>query len=137
MSVLLNNHCEKSICIRSYSGPHFPAFGQNMGRYGVSIRIQSECAKMWTRITPNTDTFCALNISMILIKTHFFWMPVKMALPAWEIIFSALSRWLFLQKTPSKMSRGGCKYVLLYYYCNACSAKIFSKSWFVIAPFKI
>ena len=44
----------------SYSGPHFPAFGLNMERYSVSLRIQSECGKMRTRITPNTDTFHAL-----------------------------------------------------------------------------
>ena len=43
--------------IRSYSGTHFPAFGLNTERYGVSLRIQSECGKMRSRITPNTDTF--------------------------------------------------------------------------------
>ena len=50
-------HCVKSFRIRSYPGPHFPAFGLNTGRYTVSLRIQSECEKMRTRITPNTDTF--------------------------------------------------------------------------------
>ena len=43
-------HCE-SVRIRSYSGPHFSAFGVN---------IQSECGKIQTRITPNTDTFNAV-----------------------------------------------------------------------------
>ena len=38
-------HCVKSIRIRSY---------------GVSLRIQSECGKIRTRITPNTDTFCPM-----------------------------------------------------------------------------
>ena len=28
-----------------------------MERYRVFLHIQSECWKMWTRITPNTDTF--------------------------------------------------------------------------------
>ena len=37
--------------------PHFSAFGLNTERYGVSVRIQSKCPKMQTRITPNTDTF--------------------------------------------------------------------------------
>ena len=46
--------------IRSYSGPHFPAFGLNTEKYGVSLRIHSECAKIRTRITPNTDTFHAV-----------------------------------------------------------------------------
>ena len=57
-------HCVKTVRIRSYSGPYFPAFGlntdQNNSEYGhfsrsdgVSLRIQSECGKIWTRITPN------------------------------------------------------------------------------------
>ena len=50
----------KSVRIRSYSGPYFPAFGLNTKRYSVSVRIQSECGKIQTRITPNTDTFCAV-----------------------------------------------------------------------------
>ena len=50
------NPCVKSVRIRSYSGPHFPAFGLNTERYKVSLRIQSECGKIRTRITPNTDT---------------------------------------------------------------------------------
>ena len=50
-------HSVKSVRIRSYSGPHFLPFGLNTERYGVSRRIQSQCGKMWTRITPNTDTF--------------------------------------------------------------------------------
>ena len=28
-----------------------------MERCSVSLRIQSKCGKIWTRITPNTDTF--------------------------------------------------------------------------------
>ena len=51
-------HCVKSVRIRSYSGPHFPVFG-------LDIRIQSECWKMRTRITPNTDTFHAVILSAI------------------------------------------------------------------------
>ena len=31
------------------SGPYFPVFGLNTERYGVSLRIQSECWKIWTR----------------------------------------------------------------------------------------
>ena len=44
-------HCVKSVRIRSYSGPYFTAFGLNMERYEV----------MWTRITPNMDTFHAVE----------------------------------------------------------------------------
>ena len=50
-------HCVKTIRIWSYSGPQFPAFGLKMEKCRVSLRIQSECGKMWTRKTPNTDTF--------------------------------------------------------------------------------
>ena len=51
------SHCVKSVGIRSYSGPYFTKFGLNTERYGVYLRIQSECGKMQTRITPNTNTF--------------------------------------------------------------------------------
>ena len=51
-----NPQCVKSVGIRSYSGPGFPAFGLNTKKYGVSLRIQPECGKIRTRITPNTDT---------------------------------------------------------------------------------
>ena len=51
-------HCVKSVRIRSYSGPHFPVFGLN---------IQSECGKMQTRITPNTDTFSAVLLTGIIL----------------------------------------------------------------------
>ena len=50
-----NKNCVKSVRTRSYSGLHFPAFGLNAERYSVSLRIQFECGKMQTRITPNTD----------------------------------------------------------------------------------
>ena len=60
-SNIQKNHGVKGVRIQSYSGPHFPLFGLNKERYGVSLRIQSECGKMRTRITPNTDTFYAVN----------------------------------------------------------------------------
>ena len=61
-------HCIKSVHIRSYSGPHFPAFGLNTERYGVSFRIQLECGKKRTRITPNPDTFYAVIKMNILLN---------------------------------------------------------------------
>ena len=54
-------HCVKSVHIRSYSGPYFPAFELNTERYGVFLRIHSEFGKMRTRINPNTDTFHAVH----------------------------------------------------------------------------
>ena len=55
-------HCVKSVRIRSYSGPHFPAFGMNTESYSVPLRIPSECGEMWTRITPYTDIFHAVHV---------------------------------------------------------------------------
>ena len=52
-------HCVKSVRILSFSGPYFPAFGLNI------LRIQSECGKIWTRKTPNTDTFHPVTITRV------------------------------------------------------------------------
>ena len=54
-------NCVKHVRIRSYFGPHSPAFWLKTQRYSVSLRIRSECGKIWTRITSNTDTFYAVK----------------------------------------------------------------------------
>ena len=59
-------HCVKRVRIRSYYGLYFPAFGLNTDRYGLSLRIQSECGKIRTRITPNTDTFHTVKFSQLI-----------------------------------------------------------------------
>ena len=59
------NHCVKSVRIQSYTDQYFPKFGLNTQRYGLSLRIQSECEKIRTRITPNTNTFYAANITIL------------------------------------------------------------------------
>ena len=46
----------ESVFIQSFSGPYFPTFRTNTERYGLSLQIQSECGKIWTRKTPNRDT---------------------------------------------------------------------------------
>ena len=46
-----------------------------MERYGVYLRIQSECRKMRTRITTNTDTFHAV------IRLRVIWKVVALVLP--------------------------------------------------------
>ena len=53
----------KVVRIWSFSGLHFPVFGLNTEKYGVSPRIQSECGKIQTRKTPNTETFHAVTTS--------------------------------------------------------------------------
>ena len=55
-------HCAKIVGIRSYSGPHFPAFALNTERYSLSLRIQSKCEETRIRITPDTDTFHAVMV---------------------------------------------------------------------------
>ena len=65
-------HCVKSVRIRSYSGPYFPAFGLNT-EDTVSLRIQSECGKIRTRITPNTDTFHVGYVRSYLQSEVFSW----------------------------------------------------------------
>ena len=42
-------HYVKSVQIRSFFGPYFPAFELNTDRYEVSLRIQSKCETMRTR----------------------------------------------------------------------------------------
>ena len=60
--IFKDTNCVKNVCIRSYSGPYFPAFELNRERYTVSPLIQSECGKIRTRITLNTDTFHTVYI---------------------------------------------------------------------------
>ena len=67
--VLNYYHCVKSVCIRGYSGPYFPAFGLNTERFRISLRIQSKCGKIRSRITANTDTFHAVYIYLFI---HWF-----------------------------------------------------------------
>ena len=40
-----------------FSGPYFPVFRLNTERYGVRLRIQSECDKNGPEKTPHLDTF--------------------------------------------------------------------------------
>ena len=57
VTYLTMEHYVKSVRIRSFSGPYFPAFGLNTDFYSVNLRIKSECEKMRSRKSPNTDTF--------------------------------------------------------------------------------
>ena len=63
-------HYVKSVRIRSFSGPYFPAFGLNMDSYGVSLCIQSKCGKIGTRKTPNMDTFHAVLSFKLLFDNY-------------------------------------------------------------------
>ena len=39
-------HCVKSVHIRTFSGPNFPAFGLKTEIYSLNLRIQPECGKI-------------------------------------------------------------------------------------------
>ena len=61
-----HSHSVKSVRIRCYSGHYFHTFGLNTERYSVSLRIQCECRRLRTRITPNTDNFYAVSNDRVL-----------------------------------------------------------------------
>ena len=67
------SHCVKSVRVRSYSGPHFRAFGLNTETHSGSLRIQSECGEMPTRITQNTDTFHAVSNRCTFVAQSFYY----------------------------------------------------------------
>ena len=73
-SYFWKNHCVKSARIRSYSGLHFPAYGLNTERYGISLRIQSKCGKIRTRITLNTDISHAIHDTWIRQSWEVMWL---------------------------------------------------------------
>ena len=55
-------HCVKSAGIWGFTGPHFSAFGLITEIYRLNLSIQSECGKMRTRKTSNTNTFYAVEL---------------------------------------------------------------------------
>ena len=67
----LEFHCVKNVRIRSFSCQYYPTFRLNTERYGVSLRILSKYGKMWTRKTPNTDTFHAVFMNFTKTPTKF------------------------------------------------------------------
>ena len=74
--------CVKCFCIRSYSSLYFSAFGLNTTKYEVSLRIQSECEKIWTRIIQTL--FTQWSCSSIWFTPDFFFRPISVGLPKWS-----------------------------------------------------
>ena len=70
-------HCAKSVRIWSHSGPNFPAFGLNTERYVISLLIQSECRKMQTRITRNSETFHAVWKTKLSNKSNEYFLLIR------------------------------------------------------------
>ena len=68
VSLYLTVHCLKSVRIRSFSDPYFPAFGLNTERYSAFLLIQSGYEKTRTRKVPNTDTFHTVIVVSVWIN---------------------------------------------------------------------
>ena len=58
-------YCVKSARIRSFSGLQFLVFGLNTERYSEPLHTQSECGKIRTRDTSNTNTFYAVHVLIV------------------------------------------------------------------------
>ena len=92
----MHDHCVKSVNIWSFSGPYFQALGLNTERYSKSFRIQSKCGKIWTRKTPNKDTFHSVEIfeMKVLIKKYFLLsQPIKSRIARNNPDFSSCFSW--------------------------------------------
>ena len=97
-ALFFTQHCVKIVHIRSYSGAYSPAFGLNTERYGVSLRIQSKCGKMWTGITPNTDTFHVVQNSSRYVASL---VPGKLIISQlWKSHWKGIMSLRFLHKNP-------------------------------------
>ena len=73
---MINTFSVKSVHIRSYSGPHFPAFRLNTERYSVFERYIREIVSS-NMDTPNTDTFHAMIILLFFINfVRVFWQKI-------------------------------------------------------------
>ena len=121
ISLLPGKNCTKRIRIRSVSGLHFPASGLDAEICSVNLRIQSECGKIRTRRTRNTDTFYVvkkyhqndlLNILYFVPKTstynseHFLnnsRMVFDIAMKTWRVIIN-FSRNVFEWKQPKNLA---------------------------------
>ena len=66
-------HCVKSVRFRSYSGPHFPAFGLNTERYGVIVNsvLRSVTLSLTLRIVLETTHHLSLKNLMQYLGTYF------------------------------------------------------------------
>ena len=93
-------HCVKRVRIRSYSGPHFSAFGLNTERHRV--RIQSKCREMWTKITPNTDAFHA--VSSVISHVNLLY----------RVIYPSVIYHRLCQKKSKKRVEGGIEDMLFW-----------------------
>ena len=80
----------------------------------LSLRIQSECGKTWSRKTRNTDTFYTVHFIKKLIK---FWIRLKEFSPSFQPVF------IFLRKVSTFYLQ-----LQIYFYSDNKIAKAIMKS---------
>ena len=68
-------HCIKSVRIRSYSGPYFPAFGMNTERYGISFNAVMGGVDLVDQRT------AAYHLKPILVQCHISITPENVRKP--------------------------------------------------------
>ena len=113
----------KSVRIRRFSGPYFPAFGLNTKRYGVFLRIQLKCGKIQTTKTLNTNTFHAVS------KTELFANIYNGSQPLTTLMEENVARWtLFLLKMELKDAKIKCNELLNF---QIRENEILEKAWFL------
>ena len=99
-------YCVKGVCIRSSSGPYFPACGLNTERF-VALRIQSECGTIRTRINPNKDTFYAVwepSKSGIMTGSNNHWHS-QLSFNCWKSTTETLEKVRIMFKIKNKNTR--------------------------------
>ena len=66
---LCNTHCVKNVSIRSFTGPHFPAFGLNKERMRALMRENTDIK------TLNIDTLYAATSKDLFVRFFEFDLP--------------------------------------------------------------
>ena len=110
------NHFMKKVRIRSAFCLYFPSSELNTERYEASLRIDSECGKIRTRKTPNSDAFHAVIIThkSLLSASNLPYkfantclpIPLRFGLMRWErgnilFHFSRITNDLYLVSSPT------------------------------------
>ena len=64
-------HWVKSVQIRSFSGPYFPAFGLNTERYGVSHYVDIPITEYLSVFSPNAGKYRPEKLRICTLFTQF------------------------------------------------------------------
>ena len=89
-TALHNKHSVKSVRIRSYSGPHFPAFGLMTERYGVSLFTQWN---IWFNFVFASYFEQDHLLNLVILGINAKWpkcAPISKQKPMWSKIWSMI-----------------------------------------------